>query len=357
MRSAIALLVLCCAAISVGAREARAQTFPRDDQWRVLECDGVPSFDPVGDEPGAIDERDVVGDAAQPALYYFADAQYVFFRMRVDADPRDRMQLRASGWAAELDTDIFLETYELFAAANGAADPDEVILARNTTQRPRGDPADPPETTVATYDARTHARGIEATGAFASSFGGDADFFVDWAIARDDLAAEGVVAATPLALVMGTSSDAAGIDADLACHDGSTGNATLIEIFTDRVTPSGVLVLDADGDGYPDEVEIAAGTDPNDASSFPRGPGSDGGTSPPPAGSDSGLHLRGGGGPAGGCAVARLSSARTDGALGLTALAGLALCLSTLARAWRRRVDREAARGAPRACHGAGRTF
>ena len=345
MRTAVCVWTVLLALV-LGASETRAQTFPRDDQWRVLECDGVASFDPVADEPAAVDERDVVGDSAQPALYYFADADFLFLRMRVEADPRmNAMDLRPSGWAAELDTDVFFGTYELFAGVDGVANPDEVILARNTTQRPAGDPADPPETTIATYPGRTHARGVEAMGVFASSFGGDADFFVDWAIARGDLAAENVLDTSLLALVMGTSTDAAGIDADIACHDGSGGGATLVEVITDPVTPSGVVVVDTDGDGYPDSVEVAAGTDPNDPSSFPRGPtGSDGGAPPPPPPGDvdSGLHLRGGGGPAGGCTVTRASRRLRIADPGVPA----AIALLWLACAARRR--RSSPRARPR---------
>ncbi len=73
MRS-ITTLVFIALAVSLGSAVAAAQTFPPEDGWRVLECDGVPSFDPVADEPAAVNERDVVGDAAQPALYIQVDA-------------------------------------------------------------------------------------------------------------------------------------------------------------------------------------------------------------------------------------------------------------------------------------------
>lgn len=65
MRTAVCVWTVLLALV-LGASETRAQTFPRDDQWRVLECDGVASFDPVADEPAAVDERDVVGDSRSP---------------------------------------------------------------------------------------------------------------------------------------------------------------------------------------------------------------------------------------------------------------------------------------------------
>lgn len=293
---------------------AWAQTWPDDGAWHILECGGEPSFDPLGDEPSANNDRDVVGDSSSPALYFFADETNIFFRMRVDQDPRDGDEFRPFGWAVEFDTDGVRETYELLAQVDGIANPDEVSLHRNTEQRDLNDPADPAEELITAYPVTTHARGMPAEGSFASSFGDDPDFFVDWALERDDLEAEGITDATALVLVMGTSSNSQAINADLACHDNSTGDATLTGVSTDPVTPSGdtvpdsdgdgltddeeatlgtdPAVVDTDGDGYSDGAEVRASTDPLDPESHPTGPGIDGGVD--------GLTVRGG--PAG-CAV------------------------------------------------------
>ncbi len=270
---------------------AGAQTWPADADWRPLYCGDVPAFDPLADEPSATDERDVVGDAAHPAAFIFADADFLYLRLRVDAEPTTGTDLHPFGWAVELDTDGALEAYELLGMVDGVADPDEVVLARNTLQQLPNDPADPPEQTIATYDGSTNARAVLAAGAFDSAFGGDPDFFVDWALSLSDLAGEGVSAGTELALTLGTSSSAQSIDADVMCHDASGGAATLRVIWTDVIRPDGAPVADTDGDGltdaqevvygtrpdardtdgdgYDDGAEVRAGSDPNDPNSVP----------------------------------------------------------------------------------------
>ncbi|MBC7174107.1 MAG: hypothetical protein H5U40_16815, partial [Polyangiaceae bacterium] len=191
---------------------ARAQTWPADAEWRVLTCGGVPSFDGVRDEPGASLERDVVGDAADPALYMFSDGTYVFFRMRLDADPSAASGLRPFGWGVEFDADADLTTYEVIGMVDGIASTEVVRLDRNTTQAAPNDPADRPEEPITSYPVATHARSVLAEGIFESSFGGDPDYFLDWAIPLADLALEGIDGSTPLVLVMGTSSSAQSLD-------------------------------------------------------------------------------------------------------------------------------------------------
>lgn len=303
------------AAIVLSPRGVAAQTFPADGDWRLLYCGGEPSWDPLADEPGANDDRDVVGDADAPALYFFADDNYLFFRMRVDADPSASSGFRPFGWAVEFDTDGDRTTYELLAQVDGISNPDAVTLSRNTVQRSPDDPADPAEELIVTYDIATHARAVPAEGPFASSFGGDPDWFVDWALDRADLDPEGVMDDTALVLVMGTSSNTQAINADLACHDGSTGAPTLTATGTDPATPSGTAppdmdgdgltdieetnigtdpgVADTDGDGFSDGVEVREGTDPLDPNSYPMGS------------READLGVRGGGGPAGCSATGR----------------------------------------------------
>lgn len=288
---------------------AHAQTWPDDADWRALYCGGVPAFDPRADEPSATNERDVVGDAGHPAAFIFADAEYVYLRLRVDADPASGTDLRSFGWAVELDIDAVPQTYEVIAMVDGIASPDEVVLSRNTQTQLPNDPADRPEQTITTYPASTSTRAMLAEGRFDSSFGGDADYFVDWAISLDDLAAEGVTAGTELALTLGTSSSAQSIDADVMCSDASLGGATLTAVFTDATRPDGVVVVDTDGDGLSDAQEVVIGTRPDARDS--DGDGFDDGTevraatdpndanSVPPQGT--GLGLRGG--PGGWCAV------------------------------------------------------
>lgn len=251
---------------------ARAQLWPADDEWIVLYCGGEPSSDPRRDEPSAVGERDVVGSASAPALYFFADGEYAFFRMRVDAEPATGTDFNSFGWAVEIDTDGWRATYELLGEVDGSASPDEVVLARNTVLELPDDPADPAEVTLVRYEGATHARAVAAP----STFGGDPDFFVDWAMPLDDLFAEGVTPRTALVFAMGTSSSTRRIDADLACHDPAGGPRRLRFGTTHAVRIDGEPVPDRDGDGYYDDEEQRAGSDPDDPNSIPQdgsGPG------------------------------------------------------------------------------------
>ena len=356
MRSLLMILV---AITSAQAAPAFAQTWPTDLEWRVLRCGGSPSFDPVADEPGATNERDIVGDANQPALYFHVDDTHMFFRMRVDADPISGGEFRPFGWAVEFDIDGSPESYELFAGIDGISNPEQVVLMRNTVQRTANDPADPPEVTVTMYPVSSHARGVPAEDLFASNFGGDPDFFVDMALDRSDLEAEGVSGDTELVLVMGTSSNASSINADIACNDGGSDASELTLAGTDAVASDDPPPVDADGDGldadaedslgtdpdnadtdgdgFDDGVEVTAGTDPLDPSSFPSGDGTaTSGGSGSGSGSTSddepGYGIRGGGGPAG-CSVGGAAAG-----LGEVSFATfLALIIALARRLWLRR--------------------
>jgi MYXO-CTERM domain-containing protein len=267
---------------------ALAQQWPADADWVVLYCGGVPSWDPPRDQAGAINERDVVGDSDQPALYIHADANHVFFRMRVSSDARTASGFSNFGWGVQMDTDGDPRTYQLMLMLNGNRD--EVVLWRNTVHASLDDPRDPAEERVATYPAATHARGAPTEGDFASTFDGTADFFVDWAADWADLRAEGVTEATSVVMVMGTSSEGNRLGADIACHDGASGPPRITGAGTDPVNP--------EGDPAPR---------PDAGVSFALDPG-----------------LRGGGGPAGcACDVAGANPAPLTGALMLLGLAVL----------------------------------
>lgn len=266
---------------------AEAQTFPQESAWAPLPCGAVVMTDRHRDQSGAQDERDIVGDLNNPAGYHFSDTSFLYLRMRLDRDPMPNKKLRPFAWGIGVSVDQDKSTYEVLMMVNGNLSAVEVYENTATT-RPDSpeDPADQPP--VASYPIATHGRALVAPG---SSYGGDEDYFLDFAVPWSALAPLGLTPITPVELWAGTSSSANALNGDLACHDGTAGSPTLTGINPDPTVLD--PVIDTDGDGYTDRVEVEAGTNPNDASSHPAGP-------PPVPGQPTGVDLEGGGG-CGGC--------------------------------------------------------
>ena len=131
--------------VSSSASPVAAQTFPPDDAWRLLYCGTVASFDPFADESGAVNERDVVGDATGPALFLYSDASFLYFRMRVESDPGAATGFNPHSWGFEFDTDGDRTSYEVLAQLDGNRD--LVTIDENTMQATLNDPGDMTEST------------------------------------------------------------------------------------------------------------------------------------------------------------------------------------------------------------------
>jgi len=351
VQSLALLTVLTCLMVSL---PVQAQTWPADNAWRILYCGGQPSFDPRRDVTGKVDERDViggrdvVGDSNDPALYYFVDNDYVYFRMRVDGDPTlpipDKSERRFDewGWGVQMDTDDRRRTYEFLAGVFGTPEDDDpedtVNLKRNTSKDRDDDPDDPAERNIESYPAKTHARSVKAENVFASKFGDDDDYFVDWAIARADLRRSDIKDDTQFVFAFGTSSRDNNLNADLACHRAGTDRRGFSTAGSDRVRTDGGNIEDSDGDGLSDDEERAEGSDPNkrdsDGDGVDDGDEVRGGSNPNdkdsvPGGTNTtgiqGPRLRGGGGPAGCTVRAQDAGAATGVWLELTVICGVCL--------------------------------
>lgn len=259
-RIAIAALL-----VAGSASPARAQPF--DAVWVPLECEDQPMTDLANDESGAVDERDIVGDVDNPAGFRAADGTFAYFRLRLDATPtEDTGALRPFAWGLELDLDGDYTTYEILIMASGLSQ--EVLLYSNDTTTLPNDPNDPADDPpVAVYTWASAGQSVEAD----SSFDGDADAFLDIAIPWDDLEPLGVGRVSEVGVWAASSSSDTSLDADFACHDGSTGDPDLDDIVSDDtvVDPD----ADSDGDGFSDADEIDAGSDPDDPDSVPDGGG------------------------------------------------------------------------------------
>lgn len=208
---------------------ARAVTFPADAAYVPLRCGGVVMFDPLGDVPSSPDDRDVVGDATAPAGLRASDAQFLYLRLRVNADPAPPPAgtLHPYAWGMAFDLDGDRTTYELLITVDGiAAATGTVSVFTNKTITLPDAPADPADLpAAATLPFADAAR----TATAGTSTGGNPDFFVDIAVPWTTLAPLGLGRGTRTYVWAGTSSSANSLDGDLACHDGTGGAAPRLD--------------------------------------------------------------------------------------------------------------------------------
>jgi len=225
--------VVLCSVVLPATAHAQV-TFPPESTWRPLRCGNAPMGDGVADQAGAIDERDIVGDAAAPAALRSADATHLFLRLRVENDPAPGGALKASAWIMLFDLDGDRSNYELMLSADAIANAaGTVSLFRNTVITQRGDPRDPADApATVTFPFAMNGRVVSA----GSGFGNDADYFVDFAVPWNQLELVGLTRTTPTYVWAGTSSVAGLLDADIACHNGASGPPGLETTSSDQTT-------------------------------------------------------------------------------------------------------------------------
>jgi uncharacterized protein (TIGR03382 family) len=198
---------------------ARALNFPGDAQWVALTKSGKPLSDPPGDiQPPAID---IVGDASNPPAYVFVDAGNLFLRLRVNGSVKQSANAwQPYAWACLIKTGTAdAAPYAVWDGIDGIATPQNVELLQNSSQQAADPTRDPADATLATYPLNTNARDVAA----GSNFGGDADFFVDWAVSMSDLAKAGITTQTPMRFICGTSKSEKILDGDLIGDEAGAG--------------------------------------------------------------------------------------------------------------------------------------
>lgn len=243
--------------------------------WMPLTQSGIPIGDPPTD---ANNERNIVGDVTNPAAYVGSDADYLYFRIRLDDDPRsnDATTLKPFGWSCVVETQGTVDTYEFLAAVNGIENngpdnnPDQVEWRHNAISQTTNSVGEEAELLVDRYARATHTQVTTAT----STFSNNPDFFLAWAIPISIIRAgapaqnvPGVMAGTLLRFACGTSNNARNYSADPACGTKANAQCTLSDSLSD---PFSCTVLgctaqtgDTDGDGVSDAQENALGTNAN----------------------------------------------------------------------------------------------
>jgi MYXO-CTERM domain-containing protein len=211
MRKAVAGIVLTLGALF--APVARGQTFPTT--FAPLYCQRGVMIDGYRDQSGAIDERDIVGVVDRPAGLRAVDAQFLYFRMRVDGSPMQGNGLTQFAWGFEVSTDGDPSNYEILISVDGASE--TVRLYHNTVTTIPDSPADPADQLVMTYPFAQNGRVVDAG---PSIFGGGNDAFVDMAVPWSDLEPLGFSPTTIVSIWAATSTSPDRMNGDFACNDG-----------------------------------------------------------------------------------------------------------------------------------------
>jgi hypothetical protein len=236
----IALPIILTAAV------AHAATFPDDASYHPLHCGLAVMTDPLGDDPVALGNLDVVGDVNAAAGLRAGDADFLYLRIRLDRDPAPGGVVAPHAWGMEFDLDGDLSTYELLITVDGIATPNGTVsvYTHHTTTQPDdpADPADLPAAATAMFSDVARTIGAGTTN------GGDADSFVDLAIPWTMLAPLGLDRGTRTYVWAGSSSVANALDGDMACHDAGTGGAPRLHLIVSTQT-TGDPTLDPNGDG------------------------------------------------------------------------------------------------------------
>lgn len=116
--------------------------FPSSSQFSPVIVAGQPSFDLVGDESPA--STDIVGNASFPSFYYAYDGINVYFRLRLNDDPRNNAKtaFQTFSWGVLFNTGGVAGTYEWLLAVNGNAARLDLIQNTNKQFNTWNDPAE-----------------------------------------------------------------------------------------------------------------------------------------------------------------------------------------------------------------------
>lgn len=230
MRIAIIAAVLFAAPLAAHAQVV----FPPDSAYRPLRCGSAVMNDAYDDASAARDERDVVGDVDSPAGLRASDDTNLYLRMRLEEDPAPNGEVQAFSWGMEFDLDDDPQDYELLVLVEGiAGTAGTVNVFANTTTTTANEPSDPADQPPAQmYLFADNARTVDA----GTDFGGNPDFFLDFAVPWSALVPLGLDRDTPTRVWVASSSLPNALNGDFACHDGASGAPTLTGTASDPTT-------------------------------------------------------------------------------------------------------------------------
>jgi hypothetical protein len=179
----------CCLAVAAAiVRPAAAQAAPDFDavSWTAIACDNPDLI--AETSPSSVD---FVGNAMSSPAFYAFDADYLYFRYRMDGDPGSSSGFDQYSWTALMQVpagNAFQYQYQL--SLNGKDDTIE-IWANTVAQDIDFSPTfhDDAEVPLFVQNYGNLARRLVAD----TSFGGGPDYFVDFAFPVSVLVSEGVI--------------------------------------------------------------------------------------------------------------------------------------------------------------------
>lgn len=154
--------------------------FPSNAQYTPILVGGTPLFDVLGDESPI--STDIVGNSTFPAGFFAYDGTNVYFRLRLNGDPRNSQLtgFRNFSWGVLINTTGVAGTYDWLFNVDGLNN--RVSLIQNTVKLVNSwnDPAEGTGGGNPNFSqAITNFDFARVTPAD-SSIGGDQDFFLDW---------------------------------------------------------------------------------------------------------------------------------------------------------------------------------
>lgn len=209
--------------------------FPSNAQYTPVLVGGTPLFDVLGDESPI--STDIVGNSTFPAGFFAYDGTNVYFRLRVNGDPRNNQLtgFRNFSWGVLINTTGVTGTYDWLFNVDGLNN--RVSLIQNTVKLVNSwnDPAEGTGGGSPNFSqAITNFDFARVTPAD-SSIGGDQDFFLDWFLpASTVFSFLGINATSSIRAVYFSSANVTNYNKDsLRTSEGfSFANA-----FTDPITP------------------------------------------------------------------------------------------------------------------------
>ncbi len=212
-------------------------SFPSNlSAWSPVILAGAVIGDPTGDISPA--PTDIVGSAAFPASYFAYDGTNIYFRLRLNGDPRFKSGFQNFAWGVLIDTDGVPSTYEWVLAVNG--NNNQLDLIANTVKIPNNfndqaegtDGSGRPNFSQPIVNFDIARASVAEDG---SSFGGGSNYFLDFLIPASVLFANlGINANSRLRFLFFTSTNSNNYNKDNIL----SSTLTLSGAFSDPTTPN-----------------------------------------------------------------------------------------------------------------------